>query len=493
MWSGRRSDENEKLMKRLYWNIVSDVRGRKGFIAKIVQDVPVRKSNDVSRTFFLYRMFRFRNRLECEVERVSLKVKELLDEIRYMYRVVRDTTKIICRAELVARGYRPGSCSKMPPVARIETPPLHCMSLRHAVYNTLRECIVRMKRSSVRLKEKHHDHEEEGEEEKSKEEVLSIRALNELSRRYRIAVQLFLCDLISSVDEFSSIEGRDAFQWVRSLENNVISPLRCDLEILREILSREALVNQKTNLDTTKKKNNSKTPPTKVALRQVLLELRSHLDIMSSYVVLCEQGIMDQDKMSFLDSVLETNRLCEESAKHTESLWKSAEKLAKLIDEGKTQMMKVDVASADVVVSKRPSAVDGTWEHETPLCLEGGERDCNDDDDDDAVMTKVYTGETETSRRDEINDDEVALPMALKLNASVLGDLRSMLKTRDVSNPKQEIPVELSKKNDDEEEEYRFVKCGEEGSFFTSFRNELSSVISSRRRKTAAALGVDHK
>ena len=77
--------------------------------------------------------------------------------------------------------------------------------------------------------------------------------------------------------------------------------------------------------------------------------------------------------MSCLDSVLETKCLCEESTKHTESLWKSAEKLAKLMDEGKTQMMKVDVASADVDVSKRPSAVDGTWEHETPSCLEGGD------------------------------------------------------------------------------------------------------------------------
>mgnify|MGYP001385674061 CR=1 FL=1 len=114
------------------------------------------------------------------------------------------------------------------------------------------------------------------------------------------------------------------------------------------------------------------------------------------------------------------------------------------------------------------------------------------DDDDHAVMTKVYTGETETSRHDGMNDDEVALPVALKLNASVLGDLRSMLKSRDVSHPKQEIPVELSKKNDEEEEEDRLVISGE-GSSFTSLRSELSSVISSRRRKTAAALGVDHK
>ena len=96
-----------------------------------------------------------------------------------------------------------GSAVRCRPLLEFESPPFHCMSLRRAVYSTLRECIVRMKTSSVRLKEKHHDHEED--EEKSKEE-LSIRALNELLRRYRVAVQLFLCDLISSVDECSQVQ-----------------------------------------------------------------------------------------------------------------------------------------------------------------------------------------------------------------------------------------------------------------------------------------------
>ena len=133
MWSGRSNEKNEKLMRRLYWNIVSDVRGRKGFISKIVQGIPKSDDDDNSRrTFFLYRMFG--KKLENEVERASLKVKELLDEIRDTYRVVRDTTKIICRAELVARGYhrvRAVRCRLLE-----LSPPFHCMSLRRAVYST---------------------------------------------------------------------------------------------------------------------------------------------------------------------------------------------------------------------------------------------------------------------------------------------------------------------------------------------------------------------
>ena len=469
-----------------------DVRGRKGFVGKIVEDIPVQKNNTSSASFvgdFLYRMFYSTNQLECKVDQVSLKVKTLLNEIRDVYRVSKDTTRVICRAELVARGYRvPDSSSKMPPVARIESPPFHCMSLRRAVFTTLHECIICLKRSSVRLHDKHHEDEDE---EKLKEE-LSVRALNELLRRYRVAVQLFLCDLISSVNEFSQIKkiNGKSIDWISSLDENVISPLCYDLGILREMLSRQAHMNKNTkkNLDAVQKKD-SKTSPTKVALRHVLLELRSHLDTMSSYVVLCEQSIMEQDKeTSLLDHVEKTKCLCEESTQHTVSLWNAARKLAASIDEGNTQMMKgkMDIVSAAADVQQRPSTVDGTWEHETPSGVESIDRDC--DDNGDIVITKVYTGETEKMPCDGSDDNGIVLPLALKLNASVLGDLRSKLESRDVSHPKQEIPVEVVSKSSDQDDADRLVLCGGgEGSSIKSssslLQSELSSVISRRRRR----------
>jgi hypothetical protein len=513
--------------ERLYWNVVREVRHRNGFVGKIVQDIVVptverRNEGEMCNNgtlrfviasvaigvgfvvryedcvyaiplilmvvFIVHKWVYYSNksRLECVVDEVTSKVKELLREIQRTNQTLRDTTKAICRAELVARGYRPGSsCAKMPPVARIESPPLHCMPLRRAVYSTSRDCIECLKKSSTRLS-KDDDEEEHDDKiaiaQKPKEDLLRIRVLNEMQRRFRLAVQLFLCDLIECVNEFSKQQEKDndeklSIDWIQRLYKNVISPLCHDLQLLCEILSREAVVK------TTQRNNNKdlKTPPTKVALRHVLLELRSHLDTMSSYVVLCEQSIIEEENStSFLDCVQEANRLCEESTKHTESLWKAAEKLAILMDKGCTDMTKVEERKTKnlVVSPKIPSKADGMWEHHSCQV----QNDCKTcDDEDNSVVTKVYTGETE--KENAVDDNGIVLPLALKLSASVLGDLRSKLQSRrddDVHRKQQEIPVrEVVDKNDENVDEKTFVVT----SSTSTLRSELKSVISRRLRR----------
>eukprot|EP00940_MAST-03C_sp_MAST-3C-sp2_P002417 g2417.t1 len=425
------------------------------------------------------------DRTSGPVDRTSTSLSRAIDEMHRLDDALRASSKTVCRAELVARGYRLGSGVSLPSVARLEISdrnrhiPLECTPLRRAIRHASRDAEREIRSATLEIERLGKrfccgDVDDDTDARSVTQDMddavrsLNMSALREDLRRVRHASRLFWYTLLVNLQRCCCCSPADdgatddiVFAWIDALGVTAETRIVATLRNLRETLElRTSGCDDETQ---TKNESGSAAPirggPTSSALRHAVREMRSHLETAATRVVLCQQQIIERLRRdadastTAMEIVSEARRAVGDNISRTEALWTALERLAAAVDRNEDTFVKdkqVTVRKLTDGASSIDAPRDGTFEDNRPVVAAAADTASNATKTSRTAAVDVFVeeaAETEasaTARSDE--DDVMTTPSSFVLSESVLGDLKSAFR-KDATRTERTHLVPASKKN----------------------------------------------